>query len=114
MDGHAAFCAHAGRIADELCHDYLAHALIRRGYSDAIPPTMSEAYRTADVSRIFKLLQPLADWFEDSSPEEFHDLDGFMEFYLRRQQRGNFWTLTTIGVLVLMGGLLAAAIAFRK
>ena len=37
-----------------------------------------------------------------------------MEFYLRRQQRGNFWTLTTIGVLVLMGGLLAAAIAFRK
>ena len=37
-----------------------------------------------------------------------------MEIYLRRQQRGNFWTVATIGGLVLMGGLLAAAFAFRK
>lgn len=62
------------RIADELCQGYIAHSLGRKGFSDAIPPRMAAACRSADTSRVLKRLQPLADSFEDSNPEVFRDL----------------------------------------
>ena len=74
MDSHAAFRFHTGRVADELCQEYLAHALARKGFGNTIPRTMADACRTADTSRIFKLLRPLADAFEDMNPDVFHDL----------------------------------------
>lgn len=71
MEGSRADAKH---IADELCQAYLSHSLTRRGYSDAIPRTMIAACLSADVSRVFKFLQPLADSFEDLAPDVFHDL----------------------------------------